>query len=149
MISEPSELTIRKVLLLGGNKLDFKTNETLLMTTIEFTVSKDRFSCPVIKYIVMIPQHHYHFTQVNQTFNFLAFFCLKPDPLILESGYCENFSSCCVHHVYHFQTYRGKNLENLQRLFSLAGGGRRKKGSMHYRTGERILENFNLHVIFN
>ena len=125
------------------------------MTRIEFTVSKDRFSCPVIKYIVMIPQHYYHFTQVNQTFNFLAFFCLKPDPFILESGYCKNFffqilfSSCCVHHVHHFQTCRGKNLENLQRLFSLAGGGRRKKGSMHYRTGERILENFNLHVIFN
>lgn len=128
MISEPSELTIRRVSLLGDNKLDFKTNETLLMTTIEFTVSKDRFSFPVIKYIVMIPQHHYHFTQVNQKFNFLAFFCLKPDPLILQSGYCENFSSCCVHHCVSFSNLQRKKLGKPTEIIQFGRRGKEEEG---------------------
>ena len=46
-ISRQSDSAIRKILLFGGNKLDFETNKILLMSTIEFISLTERFSCPL------------------------------------------------------------------------------------------------------
>ena len=40
---------IAKILLLSDNKLDFETNIILTMSTIEFIILTERFSCPLIK----------------------------------------------------------------------------------------------------
>ena len=44
-----SDLTITKILLFGDNKLDFETNEILLMSTIEFISLTERFSCLLLE----------------------------------------------------------------------------------------------------
>ena len=41
--------TITKILLFGDNKLDFETNNVLLMSTIEFISLTERFSCPLFE----------------------------------------------------------------------------------------------------
>ena len=45
-ILRQSDSTITKILLFGDIKLDFETNKILLMSTIEFILLTERFSCP-------------------------------------------------------------------------------------------------------
>ena len=45
IISRQNNFTFTKILLYGDNKLDFETNEILLMSTIEFILLTERFSC--------------------------------------------------------------------------------------------------------
>ena len=48
-IPRQSDSTVTKILLYGGNKLDFEANKVLLMSKIEFNLLTERFSCPLIE----------------------------------------------------------------------------------------------------
>ena len=48
-IPRQSDSTITKIFLFGDNKLDFKTNKILMVSTIEFVSLTERFSCPLIE----------------------------------------------------------------------------------------------------
>ena len=48
-ILRQSDSTIAEILLFGDNKLDFETNKILLMSTIEFILLTERFSCPLFE----------------------------------------------------------------------------------------------------
>ena len=48
-ILRQSDSTITKIWLFGDNKLDFETNKILLMSTIEFILLTQRFSCPLFE----------------------------------------------------------------------------------------------------
>ena len=48
-ISEQSDPTIIKILQFGDTKLDFETNKFLLMSSTEFILSPERFSCLLIE----------------------------------------------------------------------------------------------------
>ena len=51
-ISIQSDSTVTKILLLfGDNKLDFEISKILLMSTIEFILLTERFSCPLFEYV--------------------------------------------------------------------------------------------------
>ena len=49
IILRQSDPKITKILLFGGNKLDFETNKILLISTIEFVSLTERFSCPLFE----------------------------------------------------------------------------------------------------
>ena len=53
-ISRLSDLTVTKILLFGGKKLDFETNKTLLMSGTESISLTERLSCPLFEYNLMI-----------------------------------------------------------------------------------------------
>ena len=89
-ISRQSD-SITKILLFGDNKLDFETNKTLLMFTIEFISLTESFSCPLFGENLMIQQYHFtHILMKHLCFRLVTFSLhVKPDLLILVSGYSE------------------------------------------------------------
>ena len=90
-ILRQSDSTITKILLFGDNKLDFETNKTLLMFTIELISLTESFSCPLFGENLMIQQYHFtHILMKHLCFRLVTFSLhVKPDLLILVSGYSE------------------------------------------------------------